>query len=392
MRSQIEDLESLAAATVQFAEEWRDPRSHVRREAARRLAGGLWTEQVVERALENAFFAWDGARVRETIRTLSGRVFASRPRTLVILPGNVIGPAPHAALGAAMTQSRLILKAASTENVLAEIIARQWEAIGEPLAGTLQVRSWKGGDVAAEALAVAEADKVIVFGSDATVEAVRSRLPQGKEFEGHGTLYSAGVVLPDADVAAAAAAASTDVCMFDQAGCMSPQTIYVVGDESRALRFAAALDGAMKSTRLRLPRVAASPQEAAASAGVMRRAHVTALPAATHGLSSILPGPDNNGAPDHLIIVEPQGPPTNHGFGRIVVVKPLGFGGDPVLTNPIERLGTAGSAPDESAIALALWGDPDRPVDTGIRLGEMQRPADLVPDPLEFTWARSDVV
>ncbi|HLJ84468.1 MAG TPA: aldehyde dehydrogenase family protein [Candidatus Eremiobacteraceae bacterium] len=383
-------VDSLAAASSRFVDEWRDAGSAVRREARARLSGGLWSEPVIEQALDNAFHAWDGARVRETVQDLRAHSFPHPLRALVILPGNVIGPALHAALSAAMTGTRVLLKAASTESVLADIVERQWNVIGAPLAGTLQALSWKGGDVDAEARAVSEADIVIAFGSDATLEAVRSRLPSGKRFKGHGTLYSAGVVSPNADLTTAAEGAALDVCVFDQAGCMSPQTIYVVGDASRALRFAAALDAAMEQARLRLPRTAASPEEAAASADVLRRAYVTALPAATHGLAAILSGPDNNGAPDHLIVVEPQGPPTNHGFGRIAVVKPLEFGREPVLTKPIERLGVAGTAADE--IARALWGDRDELVGTCVTLGTMQQPAALKPDPLEFTAVRSDVV
>ena len=392
MKSTSLAIDALATASARFVEEWRDADSAVRREARARLSGGLWSDAVIEQALDNAFSMWNVARVRETVRYLIEHSFECRLSTLVILPGNVIGPALHAALSAAMTGTRVLLKAASTESALAVIIERQWAVIGPPLAGALRSLAWKGGDVEAEARAVSEAENVIVFGSDATIEAVRSRLPSGKRFKGHGTLYSVGVVFPDAEFTEAAEGAALDICVFDQAGCMSPQTIYVAGDPSRALRFATALDSAMRKTRLRLPRVAASPGEAAATADVLRRAHVTALPAATHGLAPILAGPDNNGAPDHLIIVEPQGPPTNHGFGRIVVVKPLELGCEPVLTQPIERLGVAGSAVDEREIALALWGDPRDLVDTRVRLGTMQQPAGLKPDPLEFTMMRSDVI
>jgi hypothetical protein len=375
---------SLAAATVQFVEEWRDPDSIVRCKARKRLAGGLWSEPVIEVALDNAFWFAENGRVDAAVRGWADVPDRKPFDTLVVLPGNVVGPTLHAALSIAQTATRAILKAASSERALADIVARQWESIGPPLAGMLRACYWQGGDLDAEARALSMVDNVIVFGSDETIGSIRNRLPAGKHFTGHGTRYSVAVVMPDADLALAATAGSVDVCMFDQAGCMSPQTIYVVGDESRSLRFAHALDGAMRQTSLRLPRVTATREEASATADALRRAYVTAIASPSHGIAPIYTGPANNGAPDYLIIVEPQGPPHNHGFGRIVVVKPLELGRAPVLTDPVEQVGFAGRVTDESMIALALWGEPDILINDTIELGEMQRLHEIKPSPQEF--------
>jgi hypothetical protein len=379
----------LAAATARFVEEWRDSDSAVRREARERLRGGLWSAPVIQQALANAFWTIDVSRLADDAYPSAEYADRNALTTLVILPGNVVGPALHAALGVARSGARAILKAASSERALADIIARQWTAIGPPLAGRLEARHWSGGDLEAEARALSEVKNVIVFGSDETIDAIRSRLPAGIQFTGHGTRFSVAVVMPDADLAAAAAAASEDICMFDQAGCMSPQTMYVVGDDSRALRFAHALDGAMRQTRLRLPRVTASREEAAASADALRRASITAITASSHGMAPLYAGPANNGAPDFLIIVEPQGPPHNHGFGRIAVVKPLEAGRDPVLTQPVEQIGVAGQVTDERAIALALFGDPTIRIDTRVKLGEMQRLSVIMPAAAEFVQGGS---
>jgi hypothetical protein len=384
--------EARAVATERFVMEWRDQNSWVRREARARLAGGLWSAPVIERAFDVVF----SDRADETPRVYvenwfeQTREFARR--ALVILPGNVIGPALCSAYAVAVTGGSAILKAASTERVVAEIVARQFATIGEPLAGAIEARYWPGGDIAAEAAAISDVDAVIAFGSDATIDAVRARVPAEKHFIGYGTRYSLGLVTAGKDLTRAAEAASVDVCMFDQAGCMSPQTIYVVGDASRALRFANALDGAMRKTSARLPRVKPSRDEAAAAIDVVRRSYVTALDANTHGLSPVLAGPDNGGCPDYLIVVEPQGEPRTHGFGRIVTVMPLELGRPPVITKHYERLGVTGVDGDTIEIDLlrALRGSDEKFEPWFVGLGHMQDAGDL-PSAYDFTRHEGDV-
>lgn len=380
------------AATERFVSEWRDRDSWVRREARERLAGGLWSGPVIERAFDIVF----SERADESPRARVGDWFEQSHefarRALVILPGNVIGPALCAGFAVAVSGGSAILKAASTERVVADIIARQFASIGEPLAGAIEARYWPGGDITAEAAAIAEVSAVIAFGSDETIEAIRARVPAEKHFIGYGTRYSLGLVTAGADLSAAAESVSIDVCLFDQAGCMSPQTIYVVGDASRALRFATALDGAMRRTTVNLPRVRPSRDEAAAANDVLRRSYVTALDANSHGLSPVLAGPENGGCPDYLIVVEPQGEPRTHGFGRIVVVKPLELGQPPVISRPFERLGVASAKGEDLQIELlrALRGNIENYEPFFVELGHMQEAGDL-PSAYDFTRHDGDV-
>jgi len=378
--------EARAAATERFVSEWRDPDSWVRREARERLAGGLWSAPVIERAFDVVFSDRTDASPRARIRDWFEETRECARRALVILPGNVIGPALCAAFAAAVAGGSAILKAASTERVVAEIVARQFTSIGEPLAGAIEARYWSGGDTVAEAAAMADVGAVISFGSDETVAAVHARVPAEKHFIGYGTRYSLGLVTAGKDLTAAADAASIDICMFDQAGCMSPQTIYVVGDPSRALRFATALDAAMRKTSLQLPRVRPTRDEAAAANDVLRRSYVTALDANSHGLSPVLAGPDYGGCPDYLIIVESQREPRTYGFGRIVVVMPLELGRPPIITKLYERLGVTMDEGDVIDIDLlrALRGNNEQFEPSFVELGHMQDAGDL-PSAYDFT-------
>ena len=366
--------EARAAATERFAMEWRDPDSWVRREARERLAGGLWSGPVIEQALDNAFWMIERGVCETFVFDESERPGSRALRTLLILPGNVIGPALHAAYRVAETGASAILKAAGTERALSEIIARQWEAIGPPLAGMLDARYWQGGDLALEEQAVADVDNVIVFGDDDTVAAVRERVPKTKQFTGYGASFSVAVVLPDADLSDAADQASIDICMFDQAGCKSPQTIYVVGDTGRALRFAQALDAALRRTGLKLPRMRPTRDEAVAVNDIVRRSYVTAIPSNSHGLSPILAGPEIGGCPQHLIVVEPQRPPHTYGFGRVVAVMPLEENLPSVVACRLEQIGLAGAGELPSSTRRALWGELGEGDTAIVPLGQMQRP------------------
>jgi len=118
------------------AAEWRDPRSPVRAQAREALVGGPWSKEVVEAALDDVLWDLDvDAAIRAEARAsrcrVAGEYLDDRP-VLVVLPGNVIGPAVQSAYCAALTGSRAILKSSSVERSLAEIAARQFDRLGAP--------------------------------------------------------------------------------------------------------------------------------------------------------------------------------------------------------------------------------------------------------------------
>ena len=70
------------------------------------------------------------------------------------------------------------------------------------------------------------AEAVMVYGSDETIAALRSRVAAGKIFLGYGHKASLGIVWDDPDFQSCAGAAR-DASLFDQQGCLSPQVFYV---------------------------------------------------------------------------------------------------------------------------------------------------------------------
>lgn len=359
-----------AHALARAAAQWRDPSSEIRERARRALAGGLWPAPVIETALDNALWDLDEARASTLLEKP-----ATSLRVLVILPGNVVGPAIQSAFCAAFAGARATLKASSDERHLAALVASQFDAMGPPLAGCVRAVHWSGGDLAAEDAALAGADRVIAFGDDETVAQIRARAAaRAVDFIGHGESYSIGYVASESDIPQAAHDAAHDICLFDQRGCMSPQTIYVAGDQGRAVLFARTLAAALEAQSSRLPRAALQPDEAPLVMDAVRRLAASSAEPTPHGLDTLITGPSRAGVPAHVVAVENFGQPTCIGFGRIAVVKPCPSARD-VATQltyygrPVDSIGLAAGVSDAERTAFRR-ADPLRLC----ALGDMQRP------------------
>jgi hypothetical protein len=143
---------------------------------------------------------------------------ASSPATILHV---VSGNTPHAALqsliGGLLLGSRNLVKLPRDGIIeVEEFVSR--------LPAELQAAVETSGELPGAWLDAAEA--VIVYGSDETIAALRSRVAPGKIFIGHGHKASLGIVWEDPDFVSCAGAAR-DASLFDQQGCLSPQVFYV---------------------------------------------------------------------------------------------------------------------------------------------------------------------
>jgi hypothetical protein len=188
---------------------------------------------------------------------------------------------------------------------------------------------------------------------------------------GYGDAYSIGVLGIAADVARTAKAAAVDICMFDQRGCMSPQTVYVAGPNERALVFAHALAKALADAGRKLPRARPVAGEDAAIADLIRRLSVTVLDRQADGLASLLVGKARAGVPDFVVGVEPFGPPRCAAFGRAVSIRPYRnleelAGAIRSFGSRLDTVGVGGAVPAAEMDALGAA--------RVCELGQMQRP------------------
>lgn len=175
----------------------------------------------------------------------------------------ISGNTPHAGLQSLMRG--LLLKSLNfcklPSTGLPEI-ARFRDALPDALKSRVEISS----DLPPHWLEQAEA--IIVFGDDATVEHFRSMARPGQIYIAHGHKVSLGIVFDDPRLESVPRAAR-DASLHDQQGCLSPHVFYVA--ESTGLdpaEYAARLAGEMEKFNLSTPRSAITPAEAAAITAV----------------------------------------------------------------------------------------------------------------------------
>ena len=121
------------------------------------------------------------------------------------------------------------------------------------LASCVTALEWPGGEAVCDRALCESVDLVLAYGSDATLSALRGLCPPATPLLGYGHRVSFGLLLLGADEDAAARGFATDVLLYDQGGCLSPQTILVEGSRCRAQAFADRLAAALSAAAQEYP-------------------------------------------------------------------------------------------------------------------------------------------
>lgn len=187
---------------------------------------------------------------------------------VLIASGNIPGAALPTLVQFLLLKSPLLVKTSGDEPVLLPLYARSLAELDPELAAGLAVTGWAGGDAGIEAAVFGAADAVAVYGSDATLATVRARLRPHARFIGYGHRLSFTVltreVLAEQALPAVARAVAMDYCLFDQQGCLSPQTVFVErGGEVDPEGLAEALAEAFEALGEEIPRRKLGADEAA---------------------------------------------------------------------------------------------------------------------------------
>jgi acyl-CoA reductase LuxC len=150
------------------------------------------------------------------------------------------------------------------------------------------------------------ADCVVATGSDATIEAVAARMAPHQALVRHGHALSLAVLGPSAGSGAAldeaARGIALDTALWDQQGCLSPISVYAMGDTEAAGRVGNALAHALAEIEGRLPRGGVEPSAAALAAQERAGAE---LRAAAGQAVSVRTAPDGR----WTVVVEPDAAP-----------------------------------------------------------------------------------
>ena len=161
-----------------------------------------------------------------------GAVRAFGPDLLVhSWAGNVPALSLWSLISGLLVKAPAIGKLASAEPLFAGWFARLLAEVHPPLADCLAVVWWRGaGGEEADAL-YAQADTVLAYGGNQTLDALRRRLPVTTRFLPHGHKLGFGLIgaqaLDTLKAPAMARLAAWDVMRYDQQGCYSPHVFYV---------------------------------------------------------------------------------------------------------------------------------------------------------------------
>lgn len=284
------DAADLASVLGRVGERFLDSNDVLRREALELLPGtsGLSAEMAVA-VLDGMAADWTEARLSALLGAELGdaavldgfvdrggmngapprgrRVMAVGPALCVqIVAGSVPGVGVSALLRSLLVKGPTLLKPGRGDAVLPVLFARGLGEADRALAAALAVVYWPGGERDLEDAALARADVVTVYGSDATVRDLRARAPVTARFVAYHHRVSVGVVGSDALTVTGADASAADVAralaLFDQRGCVSPQLIYVEeGGQRSPEEFAEALARALAEIEAALPTGPLGPAE-----------------------------------------------------------------------------------------------------------------------------------
>ncbi len=163
-------------------------------------------------------------------------------------------------------------KVPSAEPLFAGWFARLLAEVHPPLADCLAVVWWKGGDEQQAVPLYAQADAVLAYGSNESLEQVRRHLPVTTRFLPYGHKLGFGLIgraaLDALRGPATARLAAHDVMRYDQQGCYSPHVFYVErGGKVSPRLFAQSLGSELAKLQHRFPRRALGVEDARAVAG-----------------------------------------------------------------------------------------------------------------------------
>ena len=183
-----------------------------------------------------------------------------------IWAGNVPGLPLWSLISGLLVKAGSVGKLPGAEPLMAGWFAQLLAEIDPQLGECLAVVWWKGGDAEVEKSWFQQPDVVVAYGGNATLAAIQRQLPVTTRFLPHGHKVSVGLVARSAldarQGAELARRASYDVMRNDQAGCYSPQMLFIErGGRVSPQQFAAYLAHELQVLGRRHPRRALSLAE-----------------------------------------------------------------------------------------------------------------------------------
>lgn len=247
-------------AVCKIAARWRDPGYPPRQAAQERP--GVFAFPMVWVNLEALIESLNPDRLWALIDAEGCRGKAGPDVIAHVLASNTPLLGWTSAIRALLVGSGSLIKApAAASGAWVEYFERSLADVSPQLAGLVEAARWSGGARDIEGAVWAGADLIVAYGADETISDIMARSGGRIPVLGYGHRATAAYVTAGSDYSDAARGLATDVLMYDQGGCLSPQTIFVEGEVASALRFGKMLAAEMDASAL--PRPAPDPVRAA---------------------------------------------------------------------------------------------------------------------------------
>ena len=257
--------------------EWLKPDNKFRRCALKSSPEQTgFSPMILEKGLDSFFRRFTPENFQALLAQDLGADFANQfwrgPNLLVhVAAGNLPNPSLMSLTLGLLTRSAQFMKCASGAALLPRLFAHSVYAMDPKLGSCLELAEWRGGHLELEHALFARADCVTATGSDESLAAIRTRVPQKSQFLGYGQRVSFGFITSEMlraeTMAQVVAHAADDVVAWDQNGCLSPHVFYVEEPGATAAdQFAAQLAGKLANREIIEPRRKISVEESAAIA------------------------------------------------------------------------------------------------------------------------------
>ena len=261
----------IIAALAELGRRWQDPNYSLRREAE------TWDEPfpfaMVQVSLDALLHSLTPNALQDLIAAENVSEAPGYPVIGHVIAGNTPLLAWVSIIRALLVRSASLVKLPSSASARwAFLFYRSLREVAPKIAACVYLTQWPGGTPELDQALCTESDLVMAHGSDRTLAALRTLCPKETPFVGYGHRVSFGVLLPGADTQAAATGFAKDILLYDQGGCLSPQTIFVVGDGNKVRAFASTLAEALAEQSCVFP----LPVRAAGAAGAVRDARAMA--------------------------------------------------------------------------------------------------------------------
>jgi len=229
--------ERMADALARGFTLWRDRNFARRRDAIAAIAQSAGYSVAM---LDNSIDALLKPFTSDALRSLAARVSAGgridRPKSIgFIAAGNVAGAGIHEIAIALIAGARVQIKTASAEPVFFAEFARTLAEIDREAGARVEVVHWSRARTDLTAALIANCERVVAYGDDATLAAL-----QRPNVIGFGSRVSGALVAPDgldpSRIGGIVESLARDIALFEQLGCLSLHHVLVVSRDARAAR------------------------------------------------------------------------------------------------------------------------------------------------------------